>query len=178
MFKTLRNILKTGDATVKYPFAPLETTPDMRGKPEHSLEQCIACAACACACPANAIQMSVDERGGTITWEINYGRCIFCGRCEEVCPTRAISLENQFELAVMTKADLTETCTYQLQACSRCGSYFAPRKEVDYAKRVLTACGSGGDVQDALESLDVCPKCKRVADACAAQRASDAQGGR
>ena len=29
MLKTLKGILKTGDATVKYPFAPIEQAPSM-----------------------------------------------------------------------------------------------------------------------------------------------------
>lgn len=178
MLKTLLNIVKTGDATVGYPFAPLETTPNMRGKPEHDLGQCIACAACAVACPPNAIQMKADTKAGTVTWSINYGRCIFCGRCEEVCPTGAIRLGSQFELAVMNKDDLEETCTYQLQACSRCGSFFASRKEVDYAARILGAAESGPGVPEALDLMRVCPDCKRRADAVAAKRRDDVQGGR
>ncbi len=178
MLKTLQNIIKTGDATVKYPFAPLKTAPNMRGKPEHDLERCIACAACAVACPPNAIQMSTDLRKGTITWSIDYGRCIFCGRCEEVCPLEAIKLGSEFELAVMSKADLSETCTYRLQACSECGLFFAPSKEVDYAARLLAKAESGPGVPEALELMSVCPRCKRRADGLAAKRSADAQGGR
>ena len=178
MLKTLRNIIKTGDATVKYPFAPLETTPDMRGKPEHDLERCIACAACAVACPPNSIQMESDTRAGTITWSIDYGRCIFCGRCEEVCPLEAIRLGSEFELAVMRKDDLVETCTYQLQACAECGAYFAPRKEVDYAARLLASMEGSPEAEEALSLAGTCPACKRRADGLAAKRTIDAQGGR
>lgn len=178
MLKTLRNIIKTGDATVKYPFAPLETAPDMRGKPEHDLERCIACGACAVACPPNAIQMESDTHAGTVTWSIDYGRCIFCGRCEEVCPLEAIRLGSRFELAVMCKDDLVETCAYRLQACSECGSYFAPRKEVEYAARLLASMEATPDTSEAQRLAGVCPACKRRADGIAAKRAADAQGGR
>lgn len=176
MFKTLKNILKTGDATVKYPFAPLETTPDMRGKPEHDSLKCIACAACAVACPPNAIQFSNDLKAGTIEWSINYGRCIFCGRCEEACPVDAIRLTSEFELAVMSKADLTETATYSLQACSSCGKYFAPRKEVDYTARVLEAAGANPEAQKAAEIVGLCPDCKRKRDAISAAVSQQALG--
>jgi hydrogenase-4 component H len=174
MLKTLRNILKTGDATVKYPFAPLHTWPDMRGKPEHDAVACIACGACAVACPPNAIQMQTDLKAGTTMWSIDYGRCIFCGRCEEVCPLSAISLESEFELAVMRKDDLIETCTYQLQACSECGEYFAPRKEVDYAVRLLSSMPGNPEVEEAAQLASVCPTCKRRRDAVAAKAADDA----
>lgn len=177
MLKTIKNIFKTGDATVKYPFAPLKVPKDMRGKPEHSFEQCIACAACAVACPANAIQMKTDVDRGTITWKINYGRCIFCGRCEEVCPMEAIKLSQKFELAVMKKSDLEETCTYKLQKCSKCGKYFAPRKEVDYAKRLLASMSQNKETVQALSSMDICPECKEKADALAQQRESNSSRG-
>lgn len=177
MLKTLKNIFKTGDATVKYPFAPLETTPYMRGKPVHDAERCIACAACAVACPPNAIQMAVDAGQGTIEWSINYGRCIFCGRCEEVCPLDAIELSSEFELAVMNKDDLSETSTYKLQACSECGRYFAPRKEVDYAVRLLEKSDANPEKAEALKLAGMCPACKRKADAVAAKNSQAAAQG-
>ena len=46
MLKLWKVNAKAGDATVKYPFAPFPTNKDMRGKPEHNAELCIACGAC------------------------------------------------------------------------------------------------------------------------------------
>ena len=178
MFKTIKEILKTGDATVQYPFAPLERPEGVRGKPEHDSVACIACAACAVACPPNAIQMRVDAKAGTSTWSINYGRCIFCGRCEEVCPLQAIVLSSEFELAVMNKDDLEETCTYALQACSDCGTYFAVAKQVDFAARVLAQSGSDEEILEARELVDVCPKCKRKRVSYRAKQSADVKGGK
>ena len=137
MLKLWKVNAKAGDATVKYPFAPFPTNKDMRGKPEHNAELCIACGACGVACPAEAIRMDTDLAADTITWSIDYGRCIFCGRCEEACPMEAIKLTEEFELAVMSKDDLTSKSVYTLEHCSRCGKPFAPHKEIDYAKRLL-----------------------------------------
>jgi len=165
MFKTIREVLRTGDATVKYPFAPLARPKDARGKPEHDSEKCIACSACAVACPPNAIQTVLDMDGGTKSWSINYGRCVYCGRCEEVCPTDAIRLGLEFELAVFAKDDLEEVCTYSLLKCSECGEYFAPRKQVDYAARVLGKYCAEPDALQALQELNTCIKCKQRQDA-------------
>ena len=126
MLKLWKVNAKAGDATVKYPFAPFPTNKDMRGKPEHNAELCIACGACGVACPADAIRMDTDLAADTITWSIDYGRCIFCGRCEEACPMEAIKLTEEFELAVMSKDDLTSKSVYTLEHCSRCGKPFAP----------------------------------------------------
>jgi hydrogenase-4 component H len=166
MFKWLRESLAVGNATVKYPFEPMKLTPDMRGKPEHDAHACIACGACATACPPNAIQMELDLKDGLIIWKMDYGRCIFCGRCEETCPTRAITLTQEFELAVMSKSDLEETARYRLQNCRVCARPFAPRKEILYLKELLNTQGAAKDQElcQAGESLDVCPACKRAAE--------------
>ena len=105
MLKLLKTIMRAGTATVKYPFAPLEVSPGFRGKPDLMPSQCIACGACACACPANALTIQTDDQQNSRTWQLYLGRCIYCGRCEEVCPTRAIQLTNNFELTVTNKAD-------------------------------------------------------------------------
>ena len=73
MLKLWKVNAKAGDATVKYPFAPFPTNKDMRGKPEHNAELCIACGACGVACPADAIRMDTDLAADTITWSIDYG---------------------------------------------------------------------------------------------------------
>jgi hydrogenase-4 component H len=164
MLKTIKEVLRTGNATVKYPFAPIERPEYARGKPEHDSEKCLACSACAIACPPNAIQTFIDVEAQTITWSINYGRCIFCGRCHESCPTNAIKLSKEFELAVMNKADLEEMCTYSLETCTVCGQPFAPKKAIDYVERVL-ATRDDEKAQKAIDSMRVCVNCKEQQDA-------------
>ncbi len=162
VWKLVREVLKVGEATIPYPFVPAEVTPGFRGKPEHDPELCIACAACAVACPPNALTIETDTDQGIITWSIFYGRCIFCGRCEEVCPTGAIQLSQDFELAVMNKADLYERADYQLAACSQCGDFFAPTKELDYVLALLQQAGlAGEELEERRALMGICPTCKR-----------------
>lgn len=166
MLKLIKEILKTGEATLEYPFQPVEQMPGFRGKPQHDAERCIACAACALACPPNALTMSTDLEQGFITWNLFMGRCIYCGRCEEVCPTHAITLSPDFELAVMNKQDLFERADYRLAVCPSCGSYFAPQKEQDYVAAVLDGSGmEPRELEVTLELLRLCPECKRSHDA-------------
>ncbi|SKA17433.1 formate hydrogenlyase complex iron-sulfur subunit [Consotaella salsifontis] len=165
MLKLLKEIFRTGEATVKYPFAPLEVSKDFRGKPEHEAEKCIACAACTIACPPNAIQMETDIEAGTRTWSINYGRCVFCGRCEESCPTGAIYLTPDFELAVGSKADLMRRAVFTLAQCEVCGKPFAPAKEIAYAGALLAQASEAEELTDRQRTLlATCPECKRRAD--------------
>lgn len=155
MLKLFKEIRRAGEATIAYPDAPLDLPAGYRGKPVHAEQACIACGACAIACPPNAISMELDEPQEHITWAINYGRCIFCGRCEEVCPTFAIKLSKEFELTVMSKADLEESCAYPVAVCARCGKPYASAKELDYARRVLAQAGGAGDAGAARAADDV-----------------------
>ena len=165
VLKLLKEVLNVGEATVPYPFVPVELSPGFRGKPQHVPELCIACAACAVACPSNALTMTTNLDEGIITWSIFYGRCIYCGRCEEVCPTRAIQLSHDFELAVMNKADLYEQADYQLAACTRCGVAFAPVKELEYVIALLEQAGlSDENLAERRALLRTCPTCRRKND--------------
>ncbi|MBM3125935.1 MAG: 4Fe-4S dicluster domain-containing protein [Chloroflexi bacterium] len=165
MLKLFKEVLRVGTATLPYPFEPIEQMPGFRGKPHHDPEKCIACAACAIACPPNALNITTDLYQGFQTWSLFMGRCIYCGRCEEVCPTGAIKLSPDFELAVMNKADLYERADYKLAACRNCGIYFATVKEVEYVSELLKQSGMPeADLTDTLSMLDVCPECKRKND--------------
>ncbi|HKZ44329.1 MAG TPA: formate hydrogenlyase complex iron-sulfur subunit [Anaerolineales bacterium] len=165
MLKLFREILKVGEATLHYPFEPIEQMPGFRGKPHHDPELCIACAACAIACPPNALNISTDLDQGIRTWSLFTGRCIYCARCEEVCPTGAITLSPDFELAVMNKQDLFEKADYKLAACQKCGLYFAPAKELDYVFSLLNEKGLEPEVLEGTRTLlEMCPDCRRKND--------------
>ena len=67
MIKLFKTILQAGTPTAKYPFAPYEVNRDFRGKPKYQADQCIACAACTKACPANRVGCRIEVRLGN-TW--------------------------------------------------------------------------------------------------------------
>lgn len=165
VLKLIKEVLKVGQATVLYPFVPAEVAPGFRGRPEYDPEQCIACAACTIACPPNALSMETDLERGVRTWSIFYGRCIYCARCEEVCPTGAIKLSQDFEMASFSREDLTVRAEFQLAACSQCGAYFAPAKEVNHVLRLLDQAGlPAAEAADRKALLLACPECRRKID--------------
>ena len=165
VLKLIRQVVKVGEATVLYPFTPVEVAPGFRGRPQHDPKQCISCAACIQACPPNALTMETDPDSGVQTWTIFYGRCIYCARCEEVCPTGAIQLSHDFELAVMNKADLYDRADYNLAACQHCGYLSAPQKELDYAIALLEQSGfSKQEIEERRQLLALCPSCRRKID--------------
>ena len=55
MFTFIKKVIKTGTATHAYPLEPMPVDKNFRGKPEHTPQQCIGCAACVNACPSNAL---------------------------------------------------------------------------------------------------------------------------
>lgn len=167
MLKLLKTILQAGEATVKYPFAPLEVPSGFRGKPELNAQQCIACAACTMACPANALTMETDTENNTRVWQLYLGRCIYCGRCEEVCPTQAIRLSENFELTVLKKSDLYTRAYFSLQSCRLCQRPFAAQKSVILAAALLAQHAAQQPPSHLLEQAEICPHCKqRAALAC------------
>ena len=90
----------------------------------------------------------------------------------------AIKLTEEFELAVMSKDDLTSKSVYTLEHCERCGKPFAPHKEIDYAKRLLEKAG-GMEAEQAARTVGLCQECKRELDAlraAAAVKTANARG--
>ena len=73
MLKLIREVLRVGEATVLYPFVSVEVMPGFRGKPHHDPELCIACAACAVACPSNALAVTPDLDQGLQIWSLFMG---------------------------------------------------------------------------------------------------------
>ena len=64
VWKLVKEVLKVGEATVLYPFVPAEVVVGFRGRPVHDHDLCMACAACAVACPSNALTMATDTGSG------------------------------------------------------------------------------------------------------------------
>ncbi|VTN11181.1 NADH-quinone oxidoreductase subunit 9 [Raoultella terrigena] len=137
MFTFIKKVIKTGAATHAYRWSPMPVDKNFRGKPEHSPQQCIGCAACVNACPSNALTVETDLVTHQLAWQFNLGRCIFCGRCEEVCPTTAIKLSQEYELAVWKKEDFLQQSRFDICRCRACARPFAVQKEIDYAIALL-----------------------------------------
>ena len=137
------------------------------GKPHHDFALCIACAACAVACEPRAIDILIDEDEGTLIWTLDFELCTSCGACHPVCPTDAMGI-----LLGVNPADEAEPpkrCVYALAECETCGRYYASRKEVAYANELLDQLDHV-DAAIARAMTAICPDCKRIHEAEAAQR--------
>ncbi len=85
--------LRSGPVTGRYPAVPPELPQASRGLPELDASRCDGTAACAAACPTDAIRVAPG------TWSLDAGACIFCAACARACPTAAITLGGRIELA-------------------------------------------------------------------------------
>ena len=114
MFETLRQSLKTGVVTTRYPATPAEVSRRARGKPEIDWANWKDARPAAAICPTGAIECC-DEAGtpaATRTATLDLGKCIFCGLCADVDP--AIRMTPQCELAARSRESLRHTARYQL----------------------------------------------------------------
>ena len=137
MFEALRQSLKTGVVTTRYPGAPSEVSSRARGKPDIDWAQWKDARPAAAVCPTGAIHFRDEASIRTATLDL--GKCIFCGLCADADP--AIRMTNECELAVRARAALEFTTKYQLNAD---GTH----------ARMLAAPGKAGSVtRESIESL-------------------------
>jgi len=91
-----------------YPEKPLVVAPRYRGFHRFDLTTCIACEACAKACPVDCIYISKEKvkkgKGFRITsYTIDYTKCMFCAMCVEPCPVDCIFMGSTHDLSTYSR---------------------------------------------------------------------------
>lgn len=104
--------------TVQYPDRPPTVQPRYRGFHWWEAEKCIACDACAKACPVDCIYIEksaarkIDKESGLAVggamqrYAIDYSKCMFCGMCIEPCPTECIHMGDNHDLSAYSRRDM------------------------------------------------------------------------
>src|SRR5437773_4531360 len=110
MFETLRQSLKTGVVTTRYPETPPELARRARGKPEIDWPNWKDARPGARICPTGAI--SYEDANGERVATLDLGKCIFCGLCADVDP--AIRMTNICECTASDRGDLIASASYAL----------------------------------------------------------------
>ena len=92
----------------EYPEKPVPVAPRYRGFHRYDLTTCIACDACAKACPVDCIYIGKEKvkvgKGFKITgYTIDYSKCMFCALCVEPCPVDCIFMGASHDLSCYSR---------------------------------------------------------------------------
>jgi ech hydrogenase subunit F len=101
----------------RYPVADATPPAAFRGLPELDVKRCRGHAACAAACPSNALL--VDTTASGWVWQLDRARCLACGLCLEACPEQALTNSADFELAVRGRGALLQRWEFMAQTAGR-----------------------------------------------------------
>jgi hydrogenase-4 component H len=151
--------LQAGQVTLPYPFQPHPPEEGFRGKPVLNVRKCMACGACANACPARLI--SLIDLDGVRALHFELARCTYCGNCRDACPQEAIEMSPQFELSTITPDDLTIHAEFKLVKCRECGATVGTQRMLDVVRAKLDAADDL-HLEDRAY-LGLCLNCKRTA---------------
>ncbi|MDP4151866.1 MAG: 4Fe-4S dicluster domain-containing protein [Bacillota bacterium] len=87
-------------ATGMYPFKKREYYLSTRGSIQNDIESCIFCGLCSKKCPANAIEVSRNDK----QWSIDRFRCVTCNACVEACPKKCLVMKNTYTAPATIKS--------------------------------------------------------------------------
>jgi Ni,Fe-hydrogenase III small subunit len=118
MLSIILKSLKTGVLTETRAMAS-ETS---YGFPVIDFTRCVACDACAQACPTGAIHTAASGPGQT-TVALSYGACIQCGACVRECPERAVDIAHDVDVAAYSREQLERRASFDVDPSSGRGSF-------------------------------------------------------
>lgn len=110
MIEILKNRIKQGYRTSKFPDEDPGLPERFRGRPVLRPELCAAgCTACVDACPTQALEQrrpeaKTDGKKGPLA--LDMGRCLFCSECTTACPEGAVTFTRDHRLAASRREDL------------------------------------------------------------------------
>jgi len=130
--------LISGPYTAKFPAEPTPLPDTFRGCPRFNEDECVACGACANACPTGAMEMTDDPQAGMRHMTISLDRCIFCGQCVANCLTeKGIRQTQEYDLSTTDRSTLRESTEKPLLLCESCGAVIGSRAHIRWVAERL-----------------------------------------
>ncbi|APV44135.1 4Fe-4S dicluster domain-containing protein [Dehalogenimonas formicexedens] len=118
---------------------------------------CILCGLCTRVCSevVGASAISLVNRGTAREVALPFydeaSSCIACGSCAYICPTGAISLVDAGSKRIISWPN--GTVDFQMKQCTRCGSHYAPVRQVEY---MIESSGLSPT------EFELCPDCRKL----------------
>jgi formate hydrogenlyase subunit 6/NADH:ubiquinone oxidoreductase subunit I len=105
MFLDVASGLFKKPVTQQYPFVRQPAPQRLRGKLQWASEKCTGCGLCVKDCPADAIEMVVNDKPNKVfVLRYHVDRCIFCAQCTVNCRFKCLEMSNtEWELAALSK---------------------------------------------------------------------------
>ncbi len=99
---------------------------------DEEIKGCILCGQCIRTCREVVGVAAIGFEGRGVTRKVSTPfnesppDCIACGSCAYVCPVDVIPMKEKDGVRTIWKTD------FPMQACTQCGRYFAPKKQLDH----------------------------------------------
>jgi hydrogenase-4 component H len=112
MWHLIRWAWRTGVVTAPPPALAGPAPAGTKGRPALEVERCVGDAACARACPTDAISLGpvtpAEAPASTArrAFRLDYGACVFCGLCAEACAPGALRMTADDALSTLRREDL------------------------------------------------------------------------
>jgi Ni,Fe-hydrogenase III small subunit/Pyruvate/2-oxoacid:ferredoxin oxidoreductase delta subunit len=104
MFDIVRERLRQGHRTFRYPELTPELPERFLGRPRISAAPCpTGCADCLGLCPVKALELTPQGPA------LDMGRCVFCGDCARACPKKTIAFTRDHRIASRSREGLIIT---------------------------------------------------------------------
>jgi bidirectional [NiFe] hydrogenase diaphorase subunit len=119
-------------------------------------DECILCRLCVRTCQevvgANAITfiaqgLERENKEAAVVWDTE--KCIACGSCAYICPTRAVTLNDNRGMRTINAPSVK--MEFKLKACTKCGNFYAPEKQLAYMAKTAKL---------PIEKFDLCLDCR------------------
>ena len=115
-----------------------------------NIQTCTGCASCVQNCPTETLE--ANDKGNLRIFSYAHFQCICCGSCVSVCPEGAAELRHEINakrfLQVFSKREIRSV---ELEACERCGAYFAPESQMEKISLIFDS-----------DCIKCCPNCRKA----------------
>jgi ferredoxin len=115
-----------------------------------NLQSCTGCASCVQNCPTETLE--AHDRDHLRIFEYAHFQCICCASCVRVCPENAAEMRHEISakrfMQVLSKRKISSV---ELDACERCGAYFAPEPQMEKIGLIFDS-----------DCIKCCPNCRKT----------------